>query len=229
MNVSNITLINNHKNTSVNYNVECRLCTFPLNNLEDAKELLFTTTPFINLQNYNGTIVNDNLKTSAAILYTRESLFVGFTSQFESLKPDNNCTATLHNEKTYSLWELEDVVELFIGPDARRIKEYREFQVSPFSKKIDIAIKFIENKPVADYEWLSGFKAKSWIDNKNKVWYSIMEIPFSAFAKIPVNGETWDCNFFRCSPDMKILFSWAPVYKPAFHQPDKFGKITFIE
>lgn len=211
------------------HRIKCRFHNITLNSLGDAKKILFSNETIVVLNNYDGSECSPSIVTKASVFHNENFLYAGFTAKYEKINSHKDSNKNLKNGKTHLLWQLEDVVELFIGPEAKQKKEYKEFQVSPFSNKIDINIKFKSEKPEADFDWNSGFNACSWIDDSNKIWYSIFEIPFVAFSRIPINGEKWYCNFYRCSPDMKILLSWSPVYKPAFHQPERFGVIEFVK
>ena len=209
------------------YTIKCNFHNVKFDSPLEAKEYLFSDVSMITLNNYDGKVNIPELETKASLFHTEKLLYAGFSAKYESIKPNKDCNKNLKNGKTYFLWQLEDVVELFIGPDAKLKREYKEFQVSPFSKKIDINIKFKSEKPEADFGWNSGFNACSWIEEKEKTWYSVLQIPFEAFDRIPLDGEKWYCNFYRCSPDMKILLAWSPVYKPDFHQPEMFGELLF--
>jgi hypothetical protein len=154
-------------------------------------------------------------------------LYVGFIGKFDSLKVVSYLPVGEKTGKTYRLWAFDDVVEIFIGPEAKTHRQYREFEVSPDSRFIDLDMDAQSSQLKPDFHWQSHFIGKSHIDNTQKLWTCVMQIPWSAFDHKPQHGETWHCNFYRNTPDLSVLLAWSPVHKKAFHQPEKFGEILF--
>ena len=175
------------------------------------------------LSNFDGTPCAEGLATSVQTAWSDSFFYCKFEGKYKSLvlAPESS------KGKTMRLWEKSDVFELFVSPDCNR--KYREFQVAPDGKFIDIAID-AENpqKRISDFNWNSGFSNIT--TASNHLWTSILIIPWSAFkGTAPKAGEEWRINFYRIvSPltDTKYL-AWSPVGKIDFHQPEKFGKIIF--
>jgi hypothetical protein len=135
----------------------------------------------------------------------------------------------LSSGKTHRLWEISDVYEIFIGPDAMSSGLYREFQAAPDSRIMDIDIDAGNVERKADFSWRSGLSALSVLKIKEKIWETLFTIPFGAFSIIPGEQEIWNCNFYRIAGEepSKHYLSWSPVYTVAFHQPRCFGHIQF--
>lgn len=168
-----------------------------------------------------------HLVTTVKTFWTENYLYIGFAGTFDTLHFVKKLPTGEKTGKTYRLWAFDDVMECFIGPEARVNKMYREFEVSPDSRWIDIAVDASGERCRTDMNWQSRLIAKSSVDSEQKVWTVVMQIPWSAFDHRPQHGETWHCNFYRSMPDETFLLAWSPVGKPDFHQPEKFGDIVF--
>jgi len=179
----------------------------------------------VRLSMFDGEPAPLHLVTTVKTFWTENYLYMGFTGTFDTLHFVRNLPIGERSGKTYRLWVFDDVMECFIAPEAISKKAYREFQVSPDSRWIDISIDGEKRK--FDMNWQSHFIARSSVDSEQKVWTAVMQIPWSAFDHKPRHGEIWHCNFYRSTPDMKFLLAWSPVGKPDFHQPEKFGDIVF--
>lgn len=138
------------------------------------------------------------------------------------LKPD-----PVTNAETDQLWNW-DVAEVFIGSDFQHIRRYKEFEVSPQGEWVDLDIDrdFVQ----ADHgvKWNSGFTAKTRIDEKKKIWYAEMKIPFAAIDKRkPAGGVEYRINLYRCQgadPD-RVYIAWQPTGEKTFHVAEKFGRM----
>jgi hypothetical protein len=185
----------------------------------------------VDLRYYDNKELPDFLKTNVKSIWTDKNLYIGFEGKYDVIR-----TASPHVQfdalgKTMELWDLSDVYEIFIGPDSREKKIYRELQISPDNRWIDLTLEFSGNERLADFKWTSGMIAKSRIDRENKIWTAVFQIPYTAFDEFPKEGSVWNCNFYRIhgEGDRKTYLSWSPVMEVRFHQPDKFGDIVFIK
>jgi hypothetical protein len=183
------------------------------------------------LRLFDGTPPPAFMETEVFSYWNEEFLHFWFRGKYDSLR-----TAPAHlapeqgSGKTFQLWEHSDVYEVFIGPDARKCLLYREFQVGPDSRWIDIAIDGSRKERSTDFLWNSGMKAHSAINSEKRLWESHFAIPFAAFSEAPRKGDCWNANFYRISGRRgeEAYLSWSPVFKVNFHQPACFGDIMFL-
>jgi hypothetical protein len=182
------------------------------------------------LRLFDGSPPPHYLATGVSSFWNEENLWFWFTGSYGTLKTAPRESAVDNvSGKTMLLWENSDVYEVFIGPDARRKGLYREFQVAPDSRWIDISIDSSGERRIADFKWNSGMKAISRIDGEKKIWESVFQIPCNAFPQSPRRGDCWHCNFYRISgrTGEESYLSWSPVFEINFHRPDFFGTIVF--
>lgn len=191
---------------------------------------VWSLCPPVDLGTYDGSAAPEALRTSVRSCWTDGFIYFGFRGCFSSLRmAPRELRADEKTGKTFRLWELSDVFELFIDPSAKETKIYREFQVSPDSRWIDIAIDASGEVRRTDFGWVSGMIARSTVDYENKRWESIMQIPQGAFSEKARKGSVWNANFYRISgpPDACSYLAWAPVHRIDFHQPELFGDLLF--
>jgi Carbohydrate-binding family 9 len=131
---------------------------------------------------------------------------------------------------------LEDVVEVFID-DNRDLKTYIEIEVNPLNALLHY---YIQNNLVGE---IAGFArvnknvetAVYKPEGKNN-WSVEIAIPFSEFVTSkktpPDSGDVWLVNFYRIdrrNPDEDEYSAWSPTGKIAFHMPEKFGELVFVD
>lgn len=155
--------------------------------------------------------------------WTKENLYLLYTCPYDelNLKPDPTSSA-----ETPRLWNW-DVAEAFIGSDYAHIGRYKEFQVSPQSEWVDLAIDREDPKGQAGMKWNSGYAVKGRIDAQTKVWYGMMRIPFSAIdPRPPQPGRELRIGLYRIAGvDPKTHYSWRPTNSTTFHVPEAFGTL----
>jgi hypothetical protein len=189
---------------------------------------------FVTLANYNGADCPEFLQTEITSFWDDSNIYFLFKGSYDGLTtaPAGTMTQT-PSGKTMNLWDLSDVYEVFIGPDARQTGLYKEFQIAPDNRWIDVAIDNSDRLRRSDFQWLSGFKSMTNIIENSKKWISLFIIPFTAFAVQPGAQATWDINLFRIRnsnrDSQKYYLAWAPVHQINFHQHRKFGKIVFVK
>jgi hypothetical protein len=93
------------------------------------------------VNNIDGTAVKDSYRALVRSCWTDNNLYFAFEAGYEELflAPEDAETDP-KSGKTWKLWNLSDVFEVFIGPNSRNTKKYGEFQVSPDSRWVDLTI-----------------------------------------------------------------------------------------
>lgn len=166
------------------------------------------------------------VKSEARSRWTSGSLYFLFWGPYQNLhlKPDPD---TQH--ETYKLWNFDDF-ELYLGSNFENINLYGEFQISPQSEFLDMAIDAARERPGWNDErlWDSGMQVKSRIDPEKKIWYGEMRIPIAAIDKRPVKvGNDFRVNVYRlqsAEPGQRIHFlAWQPTGEWNPHRPKTFG------
>ena len=183
----------------------------------------------IKLLEYNGNNIPKDMATFYD-LYWNENGFYGHFISFHNgqIKFCPKETEISQNGKTFKLWAISEVCEIFISHD--KLDFYREFEFAPDGRFLDIDIKYIEGNRKTDFYWVSNLEYKSEVHEN--YWDGFVFIPWSAFDnKFPKVGDIWHGNFYRIlTRDEKELYlAWNPVYKINFHQPQYFGEILFVK
>jgi cellulose/xylan binding protein with CBM9 domain len=160
--------------------------------------------------------------------WTKQYLYLLFWGPYDvlHLKADPD---TQH--KTYKLWFYDDF-ELYLGSNFDNINLYDEFEISPQSEFLDMAINARREKPGwnDEYLWNSGMAVKSRIDKDKMIWYGEMRIPMAAIdGRSPAIGNKFRVNIYRlqsAGTGKKIHFlAWQPTGEWNPHRPNKFGTL----
>lgn len=179
----------------------------------------------------DGTEPPQSLATRIGIEWNDHGLLIYFRGRFEQLRMIGDDERTGINSKTYTLWEQSDVFEVFIGVNAKQTMQYKEFQVSPDGRWIDIDVN--RQLGVSNHHWYSGLRCKSFIDDDLKIWSSVFELPWSCFGLNKKTHDVWNANFYRASGTFhgEELLTWSPTGygEKCFHRPQYFGKIEFVQ
>lgn len=157
--------------------------------------------------------------------WTQRHLYLLYVCPYEQLHLKPN---PVTDRETNRLWEF-DVAEAFIGSDFQNIRRYKEFEVSPQGEWVDLDIDRDQPKPEGGWLWNSGFQVKARIDEKAKVWYAEMRIPFGSIdSRAPREGLQLRINLYRAQgpPPNRKLICWQPVHSQTFHTPEAFGKMV---
>jgi hypothetical protein len=172
-----------------------------------------------------------SVRSEARSRWTKDYLYLLFWGPYDvlHLKPDPD---TEH--KTYKLWFYDDF-ELYIGSNFDNINLYYEFEISPQSEFLDMAIDATREKPGwnDEYLWNSGMAVKSRIDKQKKIWYGEMRIPLATIDKRPpAVGNKLRVNIYRlqsAGQGRKIHFlAWQPTGEWNPHRPTKFGTLELV-
>jgi len=165
--------------------------------------------------------------TAVRLLWSERYLYLGYECPYTSLTtfepPQFERKRIGPAETKSSLWD-RDVVEAFIGGDARNLRHYTEFEVAPTNEKLDLTLTL----PARDFDWSSRFQSAVAVDQKAKLWRCEMRIPLTALSDAPPSpGTPWRINFYRCDRANKAFLAWSPTLTGGFHEPERFGVLEF--
>jgi len=170
--------------------------------------------------------VQAEVSTAVRALWSEQFLYLGYECPFTKLtvfEPAQMDKERFGGEKGTSLWD-RDVVEAFIGADAKNLMHYTEYEVAPTNEKLDLTL----TRPESDFAWSSHFQTQVKIDRDKNVWTCEMRIPLTALADSkPTRGERWRINFYRCDRAHNAFLAWSPTLSDTFHRPEKFGILEF--
>jgi hypothetical protein len=179
----------------------------------------------------DGTEPPQTLGTGIGVEWNDIGVLIYFRGRFENLRMLSKEKTIEVSTKTYKLWEQSDVFEVFIGVHAKQTKLYKEFQVSPDARWIDIDVN--KQLGISNHHWYSGFQCKSFIDEDMKIWTSVFELPWNCFGPNKKTDDVWYANFYRASGTFhgEELLAWSPTGygEKCFHRPEHFGKIEFVQ
>ena len=162
------------------------------------------------------------LATQVRILYSEKFLYFGWECPFTKLTVFD--TPSPERERL-GLWE-RDVVEVFVGSDAKNIKRYAEYEVAPTNERLDVLL----NLPDKSFDWDGRGQSAVKVDKKRKVWTVEWRMPLELLAgDKPTPGTRWRLNLYRCDRANNAFLAWNPVLKGSFHTPEKFGVLEFTE
>lgn len=157
--------------------------------------------------------------------WTNGSLYLLYMCPYKALYMNASPNTAAETDK---LWD-RDVAEAFIGSDFEHIGRYKEFQVSPLSEFVDLDINRDDPKAALGEAWQSGFQVKARIDERNKVWYGEMRIPFASLGVAkPAAGRELRIGLFRIEgPEPnRIYVAWRKTGARSFHVPSAFGRLV---
>ena len=178
----------------------------------------------------DGTPVPDYLHTAVSSEWNAGGIIVYFRGAFRELRHATNRTEDMLQKKTHHLWEISDVFEVFIGPDAEQRRMYKEFQVAPDGRWVDIDV--WNALGTSNHYWFSGCAMKSFVDSPNNVWASVLFFPWRCLDADRDSASEWNVNFYRASGKFHgdELLSWSPVGTGprCFHRPEHFGIMKFL-
>jgi alpha-galactosidase len=173
-------------------------------------------------EDWKGENADAGRSTEVRVLWTPDTLFLRFHCKYKTIfvfpdaRPDG---------WRYELWD-RDVAETFLQPDATDPFVYREFEVSPNSYWIDLAVSHGKIE-----ELHSGLRRRVVMDDKAKTWTAEMAIPMKALTTRFDPKHAWRANFYRIEGETEPRFysAWSPTYspKPSFHVPSRFGTLEF--
>jgi len=166
-------------------------------------------------------------RTEVRSRWTRDNLYFLFICPYKNLYLN---PAPDVMRETYGLWKW-NVAEVFIGSDFHDIKRYKEFEVSPQNEWVDLDINLNAPRHEQGWTWNSGFEHSARVDERARVWYVAMRIPFAALGSPePVAGTLLRLNLFRTEgpPEDPKEITWRPPMSGTFHVPERFGVLTLV-
>ena len=167
-------------------------------------------------------------RTEVRSRWTKDNVYFLFVCPYEALHLHPNPRQT---SETNQLWDW-DVAEVFVGTDFARIREYKEFEMSPQGEWVDLDIDRDHPLPEGGWLWNSGYAVKARVDAAKKIWYGEMRIPVKSIdARSPAVGLEMRINFYRCQgadPHRKYI-AWQPTHAETFHVPEAFGRMRLAE
>jgi hypothetical protein len=167
-------------------------------------------------------------RTEIRSVWTPEYIYFLFVNPYEQLYSKPN---PVQDRETNLLWNW-DVAEVFVGADFKNIHQYKEFQVSPHGEWVDLDIDRKNPKPEGGWLWNSGYEVKARIDEKNKIWYGAMKIPFKTIdTRPPQPGQELRINFYRIQgpPEKRAHIAWQPTNANSYHVPEAFGRLRLVK
>jgi alpha-galactosidase len=162
--------------------------------------------------------------TEVCLLWAEETLFLRFRCNYRKIFvfPDARADGW-----RYALWD-RDVAEAFLQPDDSDPFVYREFEISPNSYWIDLAVSHGKIE-----ELHSGLRRRVVLEENAKSWTAELAIPMQHLAAHFDPKHRWRANFYRIEGEIEPRFysAWNPTHspKPNFHVPAAFGKLVFRE
>ncbi|MBZ5535499.1 MAG: carbohydrate-binding family 9-like protein [Acidobacteriia bacterium] len=172
---------------------------------------------------WNGEAVDPQWETSFAARWTEDFLYFGFHSRFQNLTMVDR---PLVQTRTPSLWDKEDVVEIFIAPDLKRPNRYKEFELSPSAQWIEIDLDWDRN--LKNFNWAAGMESRSTVNMVRRQWQAEFRVPLGSLEmKGVAAGTCVALNAYRVELRSCLYLAWNPTMtpKPDFHVPQRFGQM----
>jgi hypothetical protein len=159
--------------------------------------------------------------------WTEQNLYLLFISKYQKLYLKPNPVLT---SDTWGLWNY-DVDEAFIGSDFHNVDVYKEFEVSPQGEYIDLDVDRSRKGEQADADWDSGWHVRARIDQKRRLWFCEMQIPWRAVAThAPAVNDEFRLNLYHIEggPVERKYVVWQITNSPSFHTPQSFGRLRLV-
>ena len=173
--------------------------------------------------NWQGKNADPERTTTVRLLWTTETLYLRFECRYRDLFVFDDSE---NNGRRDHLWD-RDVAEVFLQPDPSRLREYKEFEVSPNGMWIDLDI---SNGTLADLK--SGLAHSASITKSSHEWVAELAIPMKALTATFDPKSDWHVNFFRVEgkQEPRNYYAWRPTKtaQPNFHVPEAFGTLRFL-
>ncbi|MFI5380336.1 MAG: amidohydrolase family protein [Tepidisphaerales bacterium] len=161
------------------------------------------------------------LSTTVRCLWSDAYLYLSYECPYTKL----TVFEPVSQKKRIGLWD-KDVVEAFIGSDAKNIGHYTEFEVAPTNERLDLVL----DLPKRDFDWDSKFQSAVKVDEKAKIWRAEWRIPLAALApEKPKTGTRWRLNLYRHDRAGNVFMAWNPTLTPTAHTPERFGVLQFVD
>ena len=181
-----------------------------------------TAKPVVFDADWQGKNADPHRQTEVRLLWTSEFLYLKFIARYRLITVFENADADGRRD---NLWD-RDVAEVFLQPDPRQTRRYKEFEVSPNGFWIDLEI---ANGALQHIK--SGLQRRVCINEPAKTWTAELAIPMKSLTQTFDPASLWRVNFFRVEGPTEPRFysSWQPTNtpQPNFHVPERFGFLRF--
>ena len=172
-----------------------------------------------------------SLETKFKLAYDSNNIYIGFASL---IPPDGMKVFSLGHDG--ECWN-QECLELFIDSAGDR-QVYYHFAWNPVDSS---SYEASNSQELSRLDPLYGKEDKSWnckweylndFDKSKNIWYSVVKIPFAAFAtKPPQAGTVWNANFARehHTVSREVEFQiWSPNFESgSFHNREILGELKF--
>jgi hypothetical protein len=204
----------------------------PFSSVEEAVQIdPAVTNGSGSLHGLNGSRVSATGKTFFCCFWNRTSLFVVFSSGGSREIKNPAVILPQQTRRTPELWDLSEVVEVFVGPDARQTGRYFEFEVAPDGRWIALDVLKDSAGLHGNQEWETEFRCAVSCHPSQEVWKAALEIPWRDLGGYYPAGR-WYGNFYRSipGPGKGKLLAWSPTGTGphCFHCPERFGELVLI-
>jgi hypothetical protein len=177
-------------------------------------------TPIMFCRNWRGESSGPPRETEVRLLWSPQFFYARIRAHYQDL-----FVYAETNIRRENLWQ-RDVAEIFLQTDTTRLKQYKEFEISPNGNWLDLAI-----APEGASNLLCPVKTNTIIDQKRRVWIAQLAIPMHCLTERFDPRAIWRLNLFRIEGRAQSRFysSWRPTNtsQPNFHVPEVFGTLTF--
>jgi alpha-galactosidase len=173
---------------------------------------------------WQGLNADPGRETEVRMLWTPEILYLRFDARYRSITvfPDGDIGGRRDH-----LWD-RDVCEVFLQPDAKEIRRYKEFEIAPNGFWIDLDI-----GPGAKHDLQSGLRRRVKVDEGKKQWQALLALPMRSLVEDFEPSAEWRVNFYRVEGEAEPRFysAWRPTRtpQPNFHVPEAFGRLVFVD
>lgn len=196
---------------------------------EMTEEYILETPMPVSLAMADGSVAPPTIATDIRIDYTENALIIIYRGKYDTLRTAEHLTVEPLTGKSHQLWIYSDVYEFFVGPNARATGLYKEFQVAPDARFIDINVNRAEGK--SDHHWRSGLRCRSFVNEGKKIWSAAIEMPWNCFDTDYRSDCEWNANVYRATGkfhgDELLAWSATGYGERAFHRYQHFGRIIF--
>ena len=165
-------------------------------------------------------------KTTAKMCWDDKNIYIAYDMEDQCVWS----TLTKRDDALYT----EDVAEVFLNPSCD-LTNYYEMEFSPKNVQFDSLIHYnnVKHSFSGDVSW-TCVGLQSAVNVCDGKWTVEAAIPFESLNRqTPKPGERWRGNLYRIDykPEPAEFQAWSPTLKKpaAFHVPDKFGTIFFVE
>jgi benzodiazapine receptor len=181
-------------------------------------------SPLCFAHNWKGENADPARSTEVRLLWTPDTLFVRFLANYRNITVFPDAREDGWRDE---LWN-RDVAEVFLQPDSREPRRYKEFEVSPNGQWIDLDI-----ASGGKEELRSKLRRRVMQDALAKTWTAELVIPMRSLTPNFDAKQSWRVNFFRVEGEGEARFysAWSPTYshEANFHVSGAFGMLVFRE